>query len=169
VKARRAGERFVEVPADRLLAHLRGIGAAIAGKGGKLVEGRAGREVVFDLGAPHGRAMVRVYTSLAGGAQTARACGEDAVRVVVVAGTPEGTRPLEDSQKVLRTAPRAAEDRVGAFLARLTDTLRAAYRRALDVPACPDCGRAMARRTSAHGPFFGCSGYPACRATRRIP
>lgn len=40
--------------------------------------------------------------------------------------------------------------------------------RAADAPQCPDCGRPMRRRTSKQGQFWGCSGYPECRAIRRI-
>ena len=34
-----------------------------------------------------------------------------------------------------------------------------------NTPACPQCGRSMIRRQSARGLFFGCSGYPQCKAT----
>ncbi|MBF0584295.1 MAG: DNA topoisomerase 3 [Magnetococcales bacterium] len=43
---------------------------------------------------------------------------------------------------------------------------------ASDAPSsslCPQCGRPMRRRKGAHGGFFGCSGYPACRATLPDP
>jgi len=33
------------------------------------------------------------------------------------------------------------------------------------VVMCPDCGAPMAQRCSTYGPFWGCSRYPACRAT----
>lgn len=32
-------------------------------------------------------------------------------------------------------------------------------------PACPLCGKPMRERTSAKGPFWGCTGYPECRGT----
>ncbi|MHB9150563.1 MAG: restriction endonuclease [Thermoleophilia bacterium] len=32
-------------------------------------------------------------------------------------------------------------------------------------PSCPRCGLPMVRRTGRHGPFWGCSMYPACRGT----
>jgi four helix bundle suffix protein len=40
-------------------------------------------------------------------------------------------------------------------------------------PACPLCGRPMARRTARKGAqagseFWGCTGYPECRGTRRL-
>lgn len=33
------------------------------------------------------------------------------------------------------------------------------------VHACPECGKAMRRRTGAKGTFWGCSGYPDCKTT----
>lgn len=40
-------------------------------------------------------------------------------------------------------------------------------------PACPLCGKPMARRTARRGAqtgsqFWGCTGYPECRGTRRL-
>ena len=42
-----------------------------------------------------------------------------------------------------------------------------------DAPVCPRCGKPMALRTARQGPnagaqFWGCSAYPACRATRPL-
>ena len=42
-----------------------------------------------------------------------------------------------------------------------------------EAPACPTCGKAMARRTAKRGAnvgaaFWGCTGYPTCRGTRQI-
>jgi restriction system protein len=31
--------------------------------------------------------------------------------------------------------------------------------------SCPRCGAAMVARTSAHGPFWGCTAFPRCRGT----
>lgn len=160
--------RFVEVPADRLLGTLRGIAEKVTARGGRVVEGTQGREVVVDVVPPGGRAMVRVYTSLASGADAARGCGEDAVRLVVGVLGDRGFRPVAEAEKILRTAPAAAEDRVGVFLGRLTERLRGAYKTAAMVPACPACGRAMMRRESNSGSFYGCTGFPACRGTRPL-
>jgi DNA topoisomerase-1 len=33
---------------------------------------------------------------------------------------------------------------------------------------CKACGKPLVRRESAKGPFFGCSGYPACKQLYRI-
>ena len=35
-----------------------------------------------------------------------------------------------------------------------------------NAPDCPECGKPMRRRSSAKGPFWGCSAYPGCRGTR---
>ena len=162
------GPRFVAVPADRLLAELREIGTLVTGKGGRFIEGKQGREVVVDVVPPGGRAMVRVYTSLAAGAAEVRDCGDDAVRIVVGVDTPERFRPLDESRKILRTAPQGAEDRVAVFLGRLRGAIREAYGQARAVPTCPLCGRAMGHRTTKDKTrsFFGCVGYPECRGTR---
>jgi len=36
-----------------------------------------------------------------------------------------------------------------------------------DLP-CPQCGKPLVIRSSRRGPFYGCSGYPACRYTRPL-
>ena len=35
-----------------------------------------------------------------------------------------------------------------------------------DATTCPKCGSAMVGRSGKYGQFWGCSNYPACRATR---
>ena len=35
-------------------------------------------------------------------------------------------------------------------------------------PLCPECNASMRARTSARGPFWGCSNYPHCQAIRKI-
>lgn len=45
--------------------------------------------------------------------------------------------------------------------------------RPADAPSCPKCGQTMVLRTASQGPnagsqFWGCSGYPNCRGTRKI-
>ena len=37
------------------------------------------------------------------------------------------------------------------------------------VPHCPACKDPMVKRKSSRGPFWGCSNFPTCRATRDIP
>lgn len=164
------GPRYVEIPADRLLGLLRDIGAKVTAKGGAIVEGTMGREVVVDLFPPHGRTSVRIFTSLASGADAARDCGEDAVRIVLGTTVDGRWRPLGESEKILRTAPRDASDRVGVFLERLKERARGVYLEALNTPACPACGRAMGiREARANGSrFWGCCAFPECRGTRPV-
>lgn len=183
-----SGPRFVDVPADRLLGELGAIGNAVIKKDGRYVLSRHGSELVVDVMPPNGVAMVRIYTSLAAHASHVRGCGEDAVRMFVCwpktelpAPVPVGgdvlpvlaqqsvhVIPLEESQKILRTAPQGASDRVAVFLARLRDEVRAAYARALAVPRCPVCEKLPLKlRSTRDGKrrFFGCVGFPACRGT----
>jgi DNA topoisomerase-1 len=37
-----------------------------------------------------------------------------------------------------------------------------------EIPPCEKCGKPMALKRSRFGPFYGCTGYPECRNTRRI-
>lgn len=166
-----AGSRYVNVPAAALLATLRAIVSKIKGAGGTADESTQGREIVFELLPPERETFVRVYTSLAVGDNSVRGCGEDAVRIVI--GTEFGGkfRPLSKSRRIYRTAPQGPEEqRVQAFLGRLTQALRESYGKALrDFPLCPQCGAPMARRKAkAGGEFFGCLRWPECRATKNI-
>ena len=34
----------------------------------------------------------------------------------------------------------------------------------IDPPACPECGKTMSWRKGRYGHFWGCSGYPGCKA-----
>lgn len=51
---------------------------------------------------------------------------------------------------------------------------RAAWKRSHDAPVpddappCPSCGAPMRLLQSRRGPFWGCSAYPTCRATRPV-
>lgn len=36
-------------------------------------------------------------------------------------------------------------------------------------PMCPACGKVMKKRSSVHGEFWGCTGYPTCKRTYNIP
>lgn len=166
------GPRFVEVPSDRFQETLDAIGTAVVAKGGTAVWTTSGRERVWELRLPQRSSafvrMIRVFTSMAVGADVARDCGEDAVRVVVGFESERGFKPVEKGQKVLRTAPQGAADRAGVFLERLRDNLRAAYTRAGQIRPCPSCGRPMAERAGKTGSFMGCTGFPECRVTRPI-
>jgi four helix bundle suffix protein len=37
-----------------------------------------------------------------------------------------------------------------------------------NAPLCPECSKPMRKRESQRGDFWGCSGYPECKGTRRI-
>jgi DNA topoisomerase-1 len=37
-----------------------------------------------------------------------------------------------------------------------------------EIPPCEECGRPMALRRSRFGTFYGCTGYPECKAIRKI-
>lgn len=38
----------------------------------------------------------------------------------------------------------------------------------MEAPICPKCNSPMVKRSSARGPFWGCSTYPRCKGTRNI-
>jgi hypothetical protein len=160
--------RFVDVPADRLLEDLKKIGNAVISVGGSYRQWtpRSGSEIVVDIAPPIVPAIVRIYTTITDGAGSVRACGEDAVRLFLCWSENSNNNPvifLEEPQKILRTAPKGAPDRVQAFLDRLRDEVRAAYARALSVPTCPKCKkRPMKLRTTKDGTrqFYGCVGWP---------
>ena len=167
--------RFVAIPTARLLDELRDIGGRVVGSA--VAETYVGREIVFCLTLPN-RVQIRVYTSISRGAESARECGEDAIRLVVgveALSLQRGRfRPLGKSRKILRTAPRLVgyhneEDRIVAFLARLRQAVREVYRTARAIPQCPKCNEPMAERASTHGNFWGCTSYPECKGTRPRP
>lgn len=179
--------RYIEVPAEALLAELRSIGDAVVARGGKFEESvqydrkarLSGREIVYEITPPNRPApapCVRIFTSLARGADAVRACGEDAVRIVIGTHVPtelksDVFRALDKSRRIYRTAPAGNDDeRVKAFLGRLRQALRDAYVAALKVPMCPACKAPMARRKTKGGgtEFFGCIRFPECRGTRPL-
>lgn len=164
------GSRFVSIPSERLLRELREIGEAVKGAHGGYREDVSGSEIVAVLIPPGGRIVVKCYTTIATGSAVVWSCGDDAVRIVLVAPTPEGERAVSTSTKILRTAPRASDEaaRVETFVARLREALRGAYGEAVKRPTCPECGRAMARRAGRSGEFLGCIGFPVCRGSRPL-
>lgn len=36
-------------------------------------------------------------------------------------------------------------------------------------PKCPKCGSSTVLRTSARGPFYGCSQFPICKSIQPVP
>jgi len=169
--------RYIEVPAEALLAELRAIGEAVQAKGGKAEEKTVRREVIFEITPPNRLAFVRIYTSLAKGSSAVRGCGDDAARLVL--GTTvemdgqEKFKPLAKSRRIYRTAPKGSHEvRVRAFLDRFKQAIREAYQAALDAPTCPVCSAApMATRDTRDGnrQFLGCVRFPECKGTRPVP
>lgn len=91
---------------------------------------------------------------------------DDLVPIILTFDQPVlSSEEMERFQARLETAvddPRVSELDHG-------DTLR----RAKSGPLCPRCGRRMVVRTAKKGPnageqFWGCSGFPACRAVRQM-
>lgn len=106
---------YVEVPRQALEDFLQSKG---------FVRGVQRSEVVYDRKhhiCPH--VTVRVYTSLRDGAEQARACGKDAIRVVAFRRTPDGNgdRGVAKAQRVFRTGT------VEKVLARLYERMREIY------------------------------------------
>jgi four helix bundle suffix protein len=62
-----------------------------------------------------------------------------------------------------------AFEETGGFAERLTaKRIEAREKDKAPAPQCPLCGKAMRRRSSAKGEFWGCSGFPECKGTRPI-
>lgn len=163
--------RYIEVPADQLLATVREVGHKVAEAGGDYRKIKAGDEVAYAITLPsqHGGTQIRVYTSLREGDDTVRGCGEDAIRVVFGTTCEGDFRPLSKSRRIFRTAGKGTTDeRVAMFLDRFTQALREVYALAVRVPRCPACERHMVLRKGSRGDFYGCLGFPECKATREV-
>ncbi len=110
---------FVPVPATAIRSRL-------AGAGFTLVLGTHGEEVYERKHDRDGRYVVRVYSSIQRGADEARACGEDAIRVVALFvdgryNFPPRTVPIFKATRVNRTGT------VDGVLDRLIERAREAY------------------------------------------
>lgn len=166
------GTRYIEVPASSLTGAIGSIGKSVIDRGGSLIEGRSGFERTYELVPHRGHGVVIIYTSLSCGADAVRKCGKDAVRIVVGHRNADGTfKPHGSGQRIYRTAPKGEpEARIAAFIKRLTDTIRLAYRAAMLVPLCPECNSVMGKVTvrSTGRRFWGCSVWPQCSGTRNI-
>lgn len=163
------GQRYVDVPAERMFGELRAIGEAVASVGGMVHETVMGRERVVEFWPERSLGFVRVFTSVAEGARAARACDEDAVRIFVLVNCDDfGTRQVLPYDRLLRTAPKDG-DRVAAFLGRLRTRVRVAVGHAMDVPACPACRLPMVYRANyAKQTFWGCPAFPRCHGSRSV-
>ena len=169
------GTRYIEVPSDKLMGLLKDIGSKVMAKGGALVEGVQGREVVVDLTPAGSRTGFWFCTLVVRGSVSVRGCGEDAVRLLI-GYTGEGRDgkfrffPLSDGRRIYRTAPTKlpTDERVTVFLGRFQDALRETYAEARAWTACPSCGAPMSLRTNkaTQSKFWGCTSFPDCRGTR---
>ncbi len=170
--------RFIEISTSELETFFNGIANCCEANGDTSYWETQGSEMVFGLVLMSRQNLgafvpeIKIYTTIAKGASTVRGCGKDAIRIVVGASLESGFKPCAKSQKLLRTAPAGSrDDRVAAFFDRFKKALRAAYKAAATIEACPRCGRPMAQRKSkANGGslFLGCTGYPACKTTKSL-
>jgi hypothetical protein len=165
--------RFVEVPVAAVKDLIKEVALGVNSRGGKVVRSLHGREVVYDVHHPRSGGIVRLYTSAADGAEILRGCDADAVRVIIGVELDGEFRPTHKSQKLLRTAPQKLpqSERVEAFITRVREALRMAYRKAgKSRPHCPDCGTPMALRKAKKtgNEFLGCLAYPECKTTTPV-
>lgn len=163
-----ANPRYVEVSSKSMQRLLEEVGRGVQRAGGKTEYNLAGREIVFDVLPPKSSGVLRVFTSLAHGEDTVRDCGADAVRLVVGALDEKRFRPSSQSRRIYRTAPTHLphDEREKVFLERLREAMREEYARAMHVPTCPACARAMIMRKGKSGMFWGCAAFPKCKQTQ---
>lgn len=135
---------FVEVPAvelDQFLTEK------------KFVAGKQGHEVVYTRQSKTNPLLkIAVYSSVTEGAATARECGEDAIRVVLLGKVSGGKEwCLRKTTRIHRTGS------VAKVLARILDRIMEAAEAAkLYGGPCPDCG----------SPTYADSGRCVVRACR---
>lgn len=105
---------------------------------------------------------VRLYTSIPANADEARACGEDALRVVIVR-SPNTAK----AERILFTLPRV--HRTQGWRENLRERLRLAWCLITKGPVCPACGArcAPARKKATGELFWSCTRFPTCRGARR--
>lgn len=124
-----AGDRFVSVPAEAIEFFL-------VSKGFKPVEGRSGREVVYERAhRTDARYKVLVYTSIAKGSTRVRKLGADAIRIVALFEPGNGRQnEARKLKRVFRTGT------VEGVLERMLERMREAYTK---------CNDAVVRRVHA--------------------
>ena len=77
-------------------------------------------------------------------------------------------RALNMLKSQIEAQGRAFEE-TGGFSERLmAKRLEAREKTREPSPECPKCGKAMRKRQSAKGEFWGCSGFPECKGTREV-
>lgn len=108
-----AGDRFVEVPSAVLFKHLEAHG---------FTDVTMFREVVYQrVHHIDPRYKILIYTSVARGATTARACGADAIRVAPIVLEGFRSRGIAKLPRILRTGS------VEAVFERVIERAREAY------------------------------------------
>ena len=98
---------------------------------------------------------LRVYTGINPDGDS-RGCGEDAIRCAVFFRKPDGSvRMIGGSKRVHRVKgwKKNLQNRLDNFAEQLG-------------PPCPQCESPMVLRDGKRGEFWGCSGYPECKATQ---
>jgi len=106
--------RFVQVPATSIRERL-------VGAGFRLLPAAVGEEVYERTHGRDARYSIKVYSSIRRGADEARGCGKDAIRVVALLTTPNKVYPIFKSARVYRTGS------VEAVLDRMIERAREAY------------------------------------------
>lgn len=99
---------------------------------------------------------LRVYTGIQG--QVSRGVGEDAIRVNLFMRTGDKIIKLGGSKRVHRVVNWKAN-----LSKRIDDWLD--Y---MPKHKCQKCGLPMIVRTSKHGKFLGCAGYPNCKEVKSV-
>ena len=111
--------RYVEVPAAAIRERL-------AAAGFSLLPASHGEEVYQRTHKVDSRYTIKVYSSIQRGAQAARGCGADAIRVVALFTPRDKTYPIFKSARVYRTGS------VAAVLERMIERAREGYARCIE-------------------------------------
>ena len=154
------------IPYTALATRLKEIGAEVVPYG--VIVGT--EEIVFDIPvrSKSGKIypfIVRIYSSIEHGSFFTRDCGDDAIRVYLIAehNKYNQVKVLRRSKKVLRTGE------TDAIIGRIVDRARDMFKIAIDpYYKCPKChdGLMKVREERKTGKKFrGCSNYPGCRHT----
>jgi len=78
------------------------------------------------------------------------------------------TQKMHNLSAALRALAEAFDSLTNDEPARDTPAQRSNGNGHREAPTCPECQAPMKARTSARGPFWGCSNYPHCTAVRKI-
>ena len=140
--------RYVEVKETEMRTFLEG-------KGFSEIKLPDTKEIVYGKIVATG-VCLRVYTTIESG--VSRACGEDAIRFVLVRKNHAGVvKVIGTSKKVLRT--RNWKSNMSQRIDSWNEQLG---------PTCHKCGNFMVERTGPKGSFWGCTNFPECTCTINI-